>query len=123
MCDGQAGTLSVISLADMDTLEVRQRKDKETYYRLLLNLLAEEVRRFFKRNDQEPSPRVAELVRHLDGREVETPDTYLNKAKAAQRAAEMATDDVAKLMFQSAAERWRQLALHCAKELEQKRVP
>jgi predicted house-cleaning noncanonical NTP pyrophosphatase (MazG superfamily) len=68
VCDGQAGTLSVISLADMDTLEVRQRKDKETYYRLLLNLLAEEVRRFFKRNDQEPSPRVAELVRHLDGR-------------------------------------------------------
>jgi hypothetical protein len=103
----------------MDTLEARQQKDKQTYYRLLLNLLAEEVRRFFKRNDQEPSPRVAELVRDIDGREVETSDTYLNKAKAAERAAELASDGEAKLMFQSAAERWRQLARHCSTELEQ----
>jgi len=43
-------------------------------------------------------------------RDLETADTYLRRAEAAERAAEVATDETAKRMLKSAAQRWRQLA-------------
>ena len=45
-----------------------------------------------------------------DSHEMETPDTYCQKAEAADRAAEAARDDQAKRMFKLVAERWRKLA-------------
>jgi hypothetical protein len=41
---------------------------------------------------------------------METPDTYRQRAEAAERAAEAATDPQAKQGFKSSAQRWRQLA-------------
>ena len=41
---------------------------------------------------------------------METPDTYLGRAQAANLASEAATDDQARHMLKAAAQRWRQLA-------------
>jgi hypothetical protein len=41
---------------------------------------------------------------------MKTPDTYLRKAEAAERAAETVTDETAKRILNAAAQRWRQVA-------------
>jgi hypothetical protein len=41
---------------------------------------------------------------------METPDTYRQKAEAADRAAEVAADEEARRIYQSVAQRWRQMA-------------
>jgi len=41
---------------------------------------------------------------------METPDTYRQRAEAADRAAEAAADDEARRILKSAAQRWRQMA-------------
>jgi hypothetical protein len=41
---------------------------------------------------------------------METPDTYRQRAEAAERTAEAAADVEAKRMLNAAAQRWRQLA-------------
>jgi hypothetical protein len=42
--------------------------------------------------------------------EMETTDTYLGRAEAADLAAESAADDQARQMLKAVAQRWRQLA-------------
>jgi hypothetical protein len=41
---------------------------------------------------------------------METPDTYLQRAEAADRAANTAADDEARRLLKSVAQRWRQMA-------------
>ena len=41
---------------------------------------------------------------------MEKPDTYRERAEAADRAAEAAADDEARRILKSAAQRWRQMA-------------
>jgi len=41
---------------------------------------------------------------------VESPETYSNRAEAAERAAETAADEEAKRLLRAVAQRWRQLA-------------
>jgi hypothetical protein len=52
---------------------------------------------------------------------METSDTYLGRAEAADLAAEAADDDEARRILKSVAQRWRQLAEMA--ELEEKRRP
>ena len=50
---------------------------------------------------------------------METPDTYLGRAQAADLAAESAADDQARQLLKAVAQRWRQLAELA--QLEEKR--
>jgi hypothetical protein len=66
---------------------------------------------------------------HLNGPEcraskMETPDTYRQRAEAAERAAQAAADKEAKRILKSAAQRWRQLADICEQILrhEKRRI-
>jgi|SRR4029079_4115645 glucose-6-phosphate 1-dehydrogenase len=91
-------------LAEMDSMEARQQKEKQTYYRLLLDFLAQEVRRFFKRDVEHLGPGLVREINDHDG------TIYRERAEAAERAAEATSDAEAKRMFKSAAQRWRKLA-------------
>ena len=50
---------------------------------------------------------------------METPDTYRQRAEAADRAAEAAADDEARRILKSVAQRWRQLAEIAQRELQE----
>jgi hypothetical protein len=50
--------------------------------------------------------------------EMETPDTYRQRAEAAERRSKAAADKEAKRILQSAAQRWRQLADICEQILQ-----
>jgi hypothetical protein len=87
------GTLALIRcLAEMDSMEVRQQKERQTYYRLLLDFLAQEVRRFFKRDVEHLSAGLVREINEHDG------TIYRKRAEAAERAAEATSDTEAKRM-------------------------
>ena len=81
----------------MDTVEVRQQRQTRTYYGQLRNLLTQEVKSAFEQTGR--------------GMPVmETAETYLGRAEAADLAAEAAADDQARRLLKAVAQRWRQLA-------------
>jgi hypothetical protein len=63
----------ISGLVVMDTVNVRQQKEKQTYYRQFVKLLTQEVRQFFKRDVHELkravpelTPQMTRLVRELN---------------------------------------------------------
>ena len=90
----------------MDTVEVRQQRQTRAYYGQLRNLLTREVKSAFEQTGREMPV-------------METAETYLGRAQAADLAAEAAADDQARRMLQAVAQRWRQLAELA--QLEEKR--